>query len=135
MIGGAVLIGLATAPVGLNVYVPSGMLLCRLTAFPDIAFSLSEVLPAKYRAYAQSVVQLSGSAAGAIAALGSGAMVGQAADGWRNFYYMTAALFAASALGTLAFYNPPPRPGSVKSWKQILHECDVIGSLLVTGCV
>jgi len=118
LIAGATLIGMATAPVGINVAIPS------------------EILPANKRAYAQATIQIAGSVSGAVAALGSGAMVQAAgSEGWRNFYYMVLGLFASSSIGTCTLYNPAPRPGSLKSWKQILHECDPIGSVLITGAV
>jgi hypothetical protein len=55
------------------------------------------------------------------------------AAGWRNIFWIQAALHLSVAIGIGAFYWPAKRPESAHwSWKRITWACDPVGSLLLT---
>jgi hypothetical protein len=105
---------------------------------PLIHAVISEVLPRKYRSYAQATANMS-IALGAICALLIGGALTQnpTAEGFRTYWYITAGVYAATALGVGLLYNPPPRELQTKlTFGQKVRRLDWIGfALLAIGLV
>ncbi|KAL7004934.1 hypothetical protein EMMF5_005547 [Cystobasidiomycetes sp. EMM_F5] len=115
VIAGQVLIGIAISCVGVTSSIPS------------------EVLPHSKRSYAQATVLYAANAATVIGSLGTGGMVqGDAVNGWRIVYWLLAASYGLTFLGIVFVYNPPTPPDYRKrTMSQLLHDLDVVGSLLI----
>lgn len=101
---------------------------------PLIHAVVSEVLPRKYRSYAQATTNMSISLGAICALLIGGAMTRNSNPvGFRSYWYMTAAVYAATALGVGLLYNPPPRELQRKlTFRQKVHRLDWIGFALLT---
>ncbi|KAH8923355.1 MFS general substrate transporter [Atractiella rhizophila] len=105
-----------------------------LTTVGLISSIASEVLPGKYRTWGQSAIQVAATAAGILSALATGALVDHSIDEWRNLFYIESAVFAAVSVGFFFTYHPPPRAfGANKSWHQVLHDADLVGSALIAA--
>ena len=91
---------------------------------------VSEIVPRKYRAHAQTSLQ-AGVGLSAITALYSGgAMCRTDPEGFRNFFYLTAALFFCSALIFALVYRPPPRKLQRLTLVEKIHKFDIGGTIL-----
>lgn len=70
----------------------------------------SEVVPRKWRPYAQGAVNMAASSGGLTGLLVGGALTRNDHHvGFRTYWYIGAALYGVSALICLVLYNPPPR--------------------------
>ncbi|KAL0932703.1 siderophore iron transporter [Colletotrichum truncatum] len=73
----------------------------------------SEVLPRKWRAYAQASDMISNGLGSILGLLVGGAFNrtnNPASDGFRSYFYLALALYAVSAIICIVAYNPPLRP-------------------------
>ncbi|KEF57072.1 uncharacterized protein A1O9_07262 [Exophiala aquamarina CBS 119918] len=99
---------------------------------------ISEVLPRKFRSFAQAAVNVSSSLGVIVGAYMGGALVRNGhPEHFRIHWYVTAALYGTSTLVTALFYNPPPRELQVLlSTSQKIHQLDWLGYvLLIVGLV
>ena len=99
---------------------------------------LAEVLPRRWRPYAQSCATVSAGLGGLVGLLAGGAMtLNGNNDGFRNFWYMTTALYAVSTVLFFFLYNPPMRRSQMgRTNAEKLRQLDWIGNiLLATGLV
>ncbi len=104
---------------------------------PIIHAIASEILPRKYRPLAQSCTNTSAALAGIVGLLSAGALTAHNPNGFRTYWYMTAGMYAASALIIVLLYHPPVRELQVQlSTRQKLARLDWVGYfLLITGLV
>jgi hypothetical protein len=71
---------------------------------------MSEVLPRKWRPYAQGTATFCAGLGGLVGLLVGGAMTRYGNyDGFRNYWYMTTALYTVSTVLCFLLYNPPVR--------------------------
>jgi hypothetical protein len=95
----------------------------------------SEILPRKYRPLAQGTVNMS-AALGAIIALlmGGGLTRNGNAAGFRVYWYIAAAIYAATAATCAVLYNPPLRKLQVELTRREKLRClDWIGYVLLAA--
>lgn len=95
----------------------------------------SEILPRRLRPIAQSGLNGAG-ALGAIAGLlGGSALTATDPFGWRNYWYIVAALLGASAITIAVLYRPPPRPLQTSlTFKEKIARLDWVAyALLAAG--
>ena len=69
----------------------------------------SEILPRKYRPYAQASISAATSLGGVAGLLIGGALTRNNPSGFRTYWYITAGLYAATTLTIAWLYNPPLR--------------------------
>ncbi|KAL5118065.1 hypothetical protein ACEQ8H_004052 [Pleosporales sp. CAS-2024a] len=94
----------------------------------------SEVLPLKYRAVSNGLAFIGGALGGIMGTLGAGAMVNANPAGWRNIFWLQAALHIATSVGLYAFYWPKKDHHRERmSFKQLVWAIDPIGSSLFIG--
>lgn len=94
----------------------------------------SEVLPRKYRPYAQAASNVSAALGGLVALLVGGAMTRTNPEGFRNYWYFSTATYAVATLLCFILYNPPPLPtqlGLTNAEK--LRKLDWIGYFFLTA--
>ncbi|KAL3295880.1 siderophore iron transporter [Colletotrichum asianum] len=112
---------------------------CSYGAQPLLHAVASEVLPRRYRPWAQAADNLSAALGGLVALLAGGAFTrnGNAAAGVRNYWYMATAVYAAATLLVLALYNPPKTAKQTQfTFSQKLAKLDWVGyALLSSGLV
>ncbi|KAJ0382139.1 hypothetical protein COL922a_013151 [Colletotrichum nupharicola] len=112
---------------------------CSYGAQPLLHAVASEVLPRRYRPWAQAADNLSAALGGLVALLTGGAFTrnGNAAAGVRNYWYMATAVYAAATLLVLALYNPPKTAKQTQfTFSQKLAKLDWVGyALLSSGLV
>ncbi|KIW14595.1 hypothetical protein PV08_07379 [Exophiala spinifera] len=97
----------------------------------------SEIIPRKYRSYAQACVN-SSIALGAITSLTvGGALTNNHPAGFRTYWYICAGVYAFSTIIMAVLYNPPPRDLQLSmTLKQKLRALDWTGYMLFdTGLV
>lgn len=70
---------------------------------------MSEIMPRKYRPYAQAAIQISVSLSSVTALYVGGAMARTNPEGFRNFFYFTAAIFFFNAVVFGFLYQPSAR--------------------------
>lgn len=102
---------------------------------PLIHAVVSEVLPRKFRSYAQASTNVS-IAVGAICALLIGGALTRNSnpEGFRKYWYITAGVYAASATFVVLLYNPPPRELQLKlTFHEKVRRLDWIGYALLTS--
>ncbi|KAH6683933.1 major facilitator superfamily domain-containing protein [Halenospora varia] len=95
----------------------------------------SEVLPRRWRGWAQSAVMIS-NALGLAAGLWIGGALNRNGntDGFRNHFYISMALFAAAAIICVLVYRPPPtKLQATLSLNEKLSRLDWIGYLLLAS--
>ncbi|KIH91218.1 siderophore iron transporter [Sporothrix brasiliensis 5110] len=95
----------------------------------------SEVLPRRYRPWAQGTANLSAALGGVVALLVGGAMTrnGNAA-GFRNYWYMATAVFAVATILTAVLYTPPKTANQLNfSNSEKLAKLDWIGYALLSS--
>ncbi|KAF2792004.1 MFS general substrate transporter [Melanomma pulvis-pyrius CBS 109.77] len=113
LIGGGILIGITLATIAIVQSIPS------------------EILPLKYRALANGFAFVGGAVGGLVGGLAAGAVANVSSDGWRNIFWIQAALHGFTSFGLLAFYWPKKRSYYPKmTFKEIIWACDPIGSSL-----
>lgn len=117
LIGGGILIGTTLGTLSIVQAIPS------------------EVLPLKYRAVANGAGFVGSGIGGIIGTLGAGKLTSLSASGWRNIFWLQAALHASTFLAFLALYHPKKRFDHVPlSLKECFWQIDPVGSLLfITG--
>jgi len=91
LIGGGILIGVTLSTISIVQAIPS------------------EVLPLKYRAVANGAGFIGSGIGGIVGSLGAGKVTSLSASGWRNIFWMQAALHGATCLGFVLLYHPPRR--------------------------
>ncbi len=100
-------------------------------AQPLLHAVVSEVLPRKYRSWAQATVNLSVSFGAIYGLLTAGALTQSNPEGFRTYFYIGAGLYAASAVACALLYNPPPRETQIASFRSKLSQLDWVGYCLV----
>jgi MFS family permease len=95
----------------------------------------SEVLPRKYRPYAQAADNVAVALGGLVALLVGGAMTRHGNHaGFRNYWYMATAVFALATVLVAALYNPPPQKSQMGlTNREKLAKLDWIGYFLFTS--
>ncbi|KAK6369378.1 hypothetical protein LTS17_009721 [Exophiala oligosperma] len=100
-------------------------------AQPLVHAVCSEIIPRKYRSYAQSCIN-SSIALGAITSLTvGGALTNHHPAGFRTYWYICAGVYAFSTIIMAVLYNPPPRDLQLSmTLKQKLRTLDWTGYVL-----
>jgi MFS family permease len=97
----------------------------------------SEVLPRRYRSWAQAADLVASGLGGITALLVGGALNRQSnpmSESFRTFWYMTTGIFVLATILTVFFYNPPPRETQASlSFSEKLGRLDWVGYALLTG--
>lgn len=102
-----------------------------LGAQPLVHAVASEIVPRKYRSLAQSAVNVASASGGLTGIMMGGALVRSNPEGFRTYFYITAALYGVTAAIVLWLYNPPPRPLQTElRQSQKLAQLDWFGYLL-----
>ncbi|KAF2176562.1 MFS general substrate transporter [Zopfia rhizophila CBS 207.26] len=115
LIAGSVLLGVTLATIGVVQSIPA------------------EVLPLKYRAISNGISFLGGAIGAAIAALAAGAF-SREPGGWRNMFWLQAALHVVSPISLFVCYWPPKnREYPIMKLNDAIRACDPIGSILYVG--
>ena len=70
---------------------------------------MSEIMPRKNRPHAQAVIQISVALAAITALYAGGAFSRHDAEGFRNFFYLVAAIFIVTGCAFALLYKPPAR--------------------------
>lgn len=113
LIGGGILIGVTLSTISIVQAIPS------------------EVLPLKYRAVSNGAGFIGSGIGGIIGTLGAGKVTSLSASGWRNIFWIQAALHGATCLGFVLLYHPPRRSDYPRlSLSQYIWAIDPIGSVL-----
>jgi MFS family permease len=113
LIGGGILVGVTLSTIAIVQAIPS------------------EILPLKWRPLANGLAFLGGLAGSIVGGLGGGAVTNVNPAGWRNIFWIQAALHGVTSVGLLTFYWPQKTSEYPKmSFKGYLWACDPIGSLL-----
>ena len=104
---------------------------------PTIHAIASEILPRRYRPLAQSCINVAAAVGGASGLLIGGALTLHNPDGFRIYWYITAAFYAVTTLIIFLLYHPPVRELQIKyTMREKLARLDWIGFfLLITGLV
>lgn len=92
----------------------------------------SEVLPRKYRPFAQAADNVAAALGGIVALLVGGAMTRNNPEGFRNYWYMCMAIYALATTLCFLLYNPPRRPSQEGTNMEKLKKLDWVGYLLLT---
>jgi MFS family permease len=95
----------------------------------------SEVLPRKYRPYAQGLDNLAAALGGLVGLLAGGAMCRNGNhEGFRNYWYLSTAIYAVAAVLCFLLYSPPPRKSQVEFTNtEKLQKLDWVGYLLLSA--
>jgi MFS family permease len=85
----------------------------------------SEILPRRFRPAAQGGINIAVGVGGIFALLVGSTLVRNYNEGFRIFWYITAAILAVSAVICAFLYNPPPRPLqlSLRSSEKLARVC------------
>lgn len=92
---------------------------------------ISEILPRKYRAYAQGSILIGGGFGSLVALYAGGAMARHDPAGFRNYSYMNAGLYFVCFIIIMTLYRPPPRELQGLTFKQKIQKFDLPGTLLL----
>jgi MFS family permease len=98
----------------------------------------SEVVPRKYRAFAQAADNVAAALGGVVGLLAGGAFTRHNNHaGFRNYWYLSLAIYAVATILCVILYNPPPRPSQLGLTNaEKLRKLDWIGYfLLASGLV
>lgn len=106
-----------------------------MVAQPLLHAVVSEVLPRKYRSWAQASVNLAVCFGAIYGLLAGGALVRNNPGGFRTYFYISAGLYAASATACAFLYNPPPRPTQVATLRSKIRQLDWVGYFMVASGV
>ena len=98
---------------------------------PLIHAIASEILPRKYRPWAQATIQIETGLASLVALYGGAAMCNRDPEGFRNFWYMTAAIYFVSIVIIFLCYNPPKRELQYMTFREKIHKLDLVGAGLL----
>ena len=90
---------------------------------------MAEIVPRKYRTYAQAGVQGAVASGSLTAVYVAGAMCNNNSAGFRHFFYFVAALYFIAAIGFTFLYKPPVREFQVLTLREKLDKLDVYASL------
>ena len=95
----------------------------------------SEVLPRRYRPYAQAADNVAAALGGLVALLVGGAMTrNDNHAGFRNYWYLSTALYALATILCAVLYNPPPQKSQIGLTNgEKLRKLDWIGYFLFTS--
>lgn len=94
----------------------------------------SEVLPRRIRPFAQACVNLAAAFGTIVGLLLGGTLTRHSPSGFRTYWYITAGLYAVSALACAVLYNPPLRElQTAITQREKLARLDWIGFLLLSG--
>ncbi|CAK7242067.1 MAG: hypothetical protein STHCBS139747_003544 [Sporothrix thermara] len=95
----------------------------------------SEVLPRRYRPWAQGATNLSAALGGVVGLLAGGAMTRNGnAEGFRNYWYLATAVFAVATLLTATLYTPPKTDKEINfTTREKLAKLDWIGYALLSS--
>ncbi|EMC98753.1 hypothetical protein BAUCODRAFT_145786 [Baudoinia panamericana UAMH 10762] len=132
-------IGSTIAPGSQDIYrlIGASLLIAMAIATGPIAYAVpSEIVPRRWRPFAQGAINVGAGLAATTAPIICGAMQsGIGGGGWRNTYWLQAGLWGASTIGILVGYNPPKRHTRYDhlSWIQKLGKLDLVGSFLLTA--
>lgn len=132
---GAVIVSRATS---MNMAIAGEVILsASYGAQPLLHTVASEVLTHRHRVTAQAAVNIGSGLGGVIGLLAGAALTKNNPEGFRNFWYMTAGLFALGTLMLFILYHPPPRENQLSmTLKEKLHRLDWVGyGLLAIGLV
>ncbi|KAJ9634172.1 hypothetical protein H2204_006503 [Knufia peltigerae] len=91
----------------------------------------SEVLPRKFRPWAQTAVILAAGIGAIIGLYVAGAMVKTNPSGWRGYFYLLAGIYFIGALLVATFYRPQMRQEQRLSLSEKLSDLDIPAILLV----
>ena len=100
---------------------------------PLLIAVVSEVLPRKYRSWAQATVNATVGIGAVFALLVGGKLVQTNPAGFRTYFYIAAGVYAASGLACALLYNPPTRETQKQSTRQKLRQLDGAGYLLLAS--
>jgi MFS family permease len=98
----------------------------------------SEVLPRKYRPFAQAMDNVAAALGGLVGLLAGGAMTrNNNHTGFRNYWYLTFAIYVVATMLCVVLYNPPPQHSQMGLTNgEKLQKLDWIGyALLASGLV
>lgn len=95
----------------------------------------SEILPLEYRAVANGAGFVGSGIGGIVGSLGAGKVTSMNASGWRNIFWMQAALHGTTCLGFLLLYHPPKKSTHPRlSFWKCFWAVDFVGSgLFILG--
>lgn len=94
----------------------------------------SEILPRRYRPWAQTAVHIGAGIGALIALYVGGAMCRHSAEGFRNYWYLAAAIFFVNGAIIAIFYKPPIRELQHLTIKQKIRRFDLPGiGLIITA--
>jgi MFS family permease len=94
----------------------------------------SEVLPRKYRSWAQAIVNGTIALGCIFALLLGGALTSPNPAGFRTFFYACAGVFAFAAIAPAVLYNPPPRELQLRlTFGEKIRALDWMAYFLVTS--
>ncbi len=97
---------------------------------------ISEVLPRKFRSWAQAAANIMNALGSIFALTIGGYLVQSRADGFRIYFYICAGIYAVAVLLVAVLYNPPPRELQSLSFMKKVHSLDWPAYLLLgTGTV
>ncbi|KIW99295.1 uncharacterized protein Z519_00958 [Cladophialophora bantiana CBS 173.52] len=104
-------------------------------AQPLLHAVVSEVLPRKYRSWAQASVNVSVGLGAIYGLLAGGALTASNPEGFRIYFYISAGVYAASATACTLLYNPPQRETQIASFRAKLRQLDWVGYAMVASGV
>ena len=95
----------------------------------------SEVLPRKYRPFAQAADNVAAALGGLVALVVGGAMTrNNNHEGFRNYWYMTTVIYAVAAILCCVLYNPLVRPSQLGlTTMEKMKKLDWIGYVLLAS--
>ncbi|KIW17942.1 hypothetical protein PV08_05137 [Exophiala spinifera] len=116
LIAGGVLYGVTLATIGVVGTIPA------------------EILPLKYRTLASGIGFVGGASGGLVAGLAAGAFC-RTPGGWRNMFWVQAALQLLVSASFFIFYSPPKVDREIPRMRitEIIWACDPVGSCLYIG--
>lgn len=97
---------------------------------------ISEVLPRKFRSWAQAAANIMNALGSIFALTIGGYLVGSRSDGFRIYFYICAGIYAVAVLLVALLYNPPARELQALSFREKVAALDWPAYLLLgTGTV
>ncbi|EXJ75906.1 uncharacterized protein A1O5_00414 [Cladophialophora psammophila CBS 110553] len=101
---------------------------------------ISEVLPRKFRSWAQASANIMNALGSIFALTIGGYLVQSRPDGFRIYFYICAGIYAVAVLLVVLLYRPPPRELQSLSFKDKVHALDwtayiLLGSGTVLLCL
>ncbi|KAG4279581.1 hypothetical protein FPRO04_13585 [Fusarium proliferatum] len=90
----------------------------------------AEIMPMKWRVVSNALAFAGGAFGGIVGSLGGGELASNSPSGWRNIYWLQAALHLSTVLILYFAYWPLPIQKPHRSLKKFIYDCDPIGSVL-----